>query len=157
MPIEKGFDSSQLESNLDAHKIGFLNDVESSVYSYVVGRGKECIAIVEKIPRPNGTFYTVTHRMGLDDADDFVRALVAFMSRKQFRGHDLDSALTEPILKIVEEKYVILFSGQQTEITTASSVPFSLTEYYYVVSSSRSATRLATKPPATCARRQRIC
>jgi hypothetical protein len=40
------------------------------------------------------------------------------MRRKRHDGHDLDSALTEPILKIIEDKYAALYNSHGEEISS---------------------------------------
>ena len=106
----------------DADKAAFLNDIENSIRLYVIGTGKQCIAMVEKIPTTRGgsTTYTLyKHELHLDsNLPEFAAVLVKFMRRKRHDGHDLDSALTEPILKVIEDKYVALYNSHGEEISS---------------------------------------
>ena len=105
----------------DADKAAFLDHIEKFIRLYVIGTGKQCIAIVEKIPKtgqyPPYTLYK--HELHLDSSlPEFAEVLIKFIRRKRHDGHDLDSALTEPILKIIEEKYVKLYNSHGEEISS---------------------------------------
>jgi len=103
----------------DTDKAAFLNDIERSIRLYVIGTGKQCIAIVEKIPKSTGGYALYKHELHLDsDLPEFAEVLIKFIRRKRHDGHDLDSALTEPILKIIEDKYVALYNSHGEEISS---------------------------------------
>lgn len=114
----------KLSQIFEADKTAFLDDVEGSVRLYIVGTGKQCIAIVEKIPKSTGAagdqdlqYHLYKHELHLDpDLPEFAKVLIRFIRRKRHDGHDLDSALTEPILEIIEDKYVKLFESHGKEI-----------------------------------------
>jgi hypothetical protein len=106
----------------DADKTAFLDDIEKSISLHVIGTGKQCIAMVEKIPKTTGEYppYTLyKHELHLNSGlPEFAEVLIKFIRRKRHDGHDLDSALTEPVLKIIEDKYVALYNSHGEEISS---------------------------------------
>ena len=103
---------------LDADKAAFLDEVEKSVRQYVIGTGKQCVAVVEKIPTSDG-YVSYKHEMHMNrELREFAEVLIKFIRGKRHDGHALDSALTEPILKIIEDKYVALYNTHGEEITS---------------------------------------
>jgi len=115
----------KLSDIFEADKTAFLDDVQTSVRSYIIGTGKQCIAIVEKIPTSTPAsgdqvqYHLYKHELHLDsDLAEFAQVLIHFIRRKPHDGHDLDSALTEPVLEIIEDKYVKLFESHGEEISS---------------------------------------
>lgn len=107
-----------LQQSFENDKEKFLDEIESSIHSYVLSTGKQCIAVVEKdrqnqvvrrheFPRFKDT---------VDDLPNFAKAVIKFMRRKTHNGNELDSALTDPVLKIIEEKYVTLYQHHSSEV-----------------------------------------
>ena len=105
----------------EADKAVFLDHIEKSIKLYITSTGKQCIAIVEKIPKPGQYPPYALHKHELHmgpTLPKFAEVLIKFIRRKRHGGHDLDSALTEPILKIIEEKYVELYNFHGEEISS---------------------------------------
>ena len=118
----------------DTDKTVFLNDVERSIRSYIIGTGKQCIAIVEKIPKSTGGYAMYKHELHLDsNLPEFAEVLIKFIRRKRHDGHDLDSALTEPVLGIIEEKYVALYNSHIRKLGKVrfSNMTFTNLSQYY--------------------------
>jgi hypothetical protein len=121
--LDQGAPEVSLDSiakSLDGRKDAFLNDLELSIYNYIIGTKKQCIAVVEKIPKgTNPETYTLRkYEMHADNnLDDFIEVLFKFMIHKNHHGHELDSALTDPVVKIVEEKYVQLYKSADSELS----------------------------------------
>lgn len=58
------------------------------------------------------------HELDLDsDLPDYAKVLIKFIRRKKDDRHELDSALTEPILEFIEEKHVKPFESHGEEIS----------------------------------------
>lgn len=124
---------------LENDKRAFLDDVEKTVRSYIRGTGKQCIAVVEKIPTGrqeadgspeyrlskhpvefNADFIKVLYKSKhpVELNTDFIKVLYKFMRRKTYNGHEIDSTLTKPVLDIIEEKYVALYKKHGDMIST---------------------------------------
>src|SRR5271155_2732479 len=94
--IENALDEGKLEESIAAlsfddlnksfegRKTSFLNDVETSIRNYIIGTGKQCVAVVEKMG-----FSERTHELHLDNARSFAEVLICFMRGRQYNGHDL--------------------------------------------------------------------
>ncbi len=114
---------ARLGKVLGEGKTAFLDDLERSIYSYIVGTGRQCIAIVQKIPKKGSTeadspaFRYYSYKLNMDDLGDFVKVLFKFMTKKKHEGYELDSALTAPILEIIEQKFVALYEAHGQEIS----------------------------------------
>src|SRR5271156_2970950 len=122
--VERTIDEGKLEESIAAlsfndlneafegRKTSFLDDVETGVRNYIIGTGKQCVAVVEKMG-----YYERTHELHLDNATTFAEVLISFMRRKQYNGHDLDSALNKPVTELIEEKYTAFFKSFDKEIS----------------------------------------
>jgi hypothetical protein len=116
---------AKLDNVLGQDKTTFLDDLERSIHSYIVGTGSQCIAIVQKIPKkgstdadPLATRYDLRkYDFDMDDLGDFVKVLFKFMTKKKHEGHELDSALTAPILDIIQQKFADLYEAHGQEIS----------------------------------------
>lgn len=107
--------------SLNKRKSTFLDNVESSVRIYIESTGKQCIAVVEKAP--NGGAILKTWQVHLDDdLGDFCKVLYKFVRKKQYNGHDLDSALTEPISNQVEKAYQEFYKSESEAISSGMLV-----------------------------------
>lgn len=112
----------ELSGIFEEDKRAFLDDVEDSIRKYIVSTGKQCIAIVEKIPKASTyppEYRLYKHELHMDsNLREFAEVLIKFIRCKQHDRHDLDSALTEPILRVIEDKYVKLFESRGEEISS---------------------------------------
>lgn len=102
-----------LQSILDADKTRFLNDIVSSIHSYILSTGKQCIAVVRRDDHGDIIARYPVPSLTDDDMPPFVKILVKFM--KQNPG--LDSALTHPIMTIIKQKYVTIYVNHSNEIS----------------------------------------
>lgn len=101
---------------LNKRKTAFLNGIEVAVNNYIVSRGRQCIAVVEK--DANGQV-RCTWRCDLDDdLGHFCKVLYKFTRRQQYKGHDLDSALTEPITNLVQDRYNEVYESESEAISS---------------------------------------
>jgi hypothetical protein len=127
MDVQLPSDSqARLGKVLGKDKTTFLDDLERLIFSHIVGTGRQCIAIVQKIPKkgtaeaddhPAFRYYLYKCELNKDDLGDFVKVLFKFMMRKKHEGYDLDSALTVPILEIVEQRFVALYEAHGQAIS----------------------------------------
>jgi uncharacterized membrane protein required for colicin V production len=104
----------------DEDKQAFLDDTQNAIRSYILGTGKQCIAIIEKIPNGYDEDKTPQYRLYMHRTQfesEYAEVLIKFMRRKRYDGHELDSALTQPILEIIEEKYVALYQKHGEQIS----------------------------------------
>jgi hypothetical protein len=109
---------------LSEDRTSFLDDLEHSIYTYIVGTGRQCIAIVQKILNTGGSDndpasqYTLNkYELNMDDLGEFVKVLFKFMTKKYHKGCELDSALTAPVLDIIQQKFVDLYEAHGQEIS----------------------------------------
>jgi hypothetical protein len=98
IPPQHSLDS--LLDKLGAQGPEFLSRVGSRVQSYVLGTGKECLAIVEKDANDHGRSRTYHPGIG-----NYTHVLGSFLRKVPYNRHTLDSALTEPVARIVGECY----------------------------------------------------
>ena len=115
---------ARLGDVLGEDKISFLDDLQASINTYIVGTGRQCIAVVQKIPNPDVTddnpasqYVLHKYELNMDDLGDFVKVLFKFMTKKRHQGYELDSALTAPALDIVQQKFVGLYESHGQEIS----------------------------------------
>lgn len=103
-----------LES-LESRKTAFLDTVEIDIYNYIVGTGRQCIAIVQ-LSRDN--IIRCTWRPDLDDdLGHYCKVLYKFVRKQPYKGSDLDSALTEPISNLVEAHYQSFYTQESDAIS----------------------------------------
>jgi hypothetical protein len=101
---------------LNQRKENFLDDVETDVKIYIKSTGKQCIAMVEKASDSGIILKTWEVHLN-DDLGDFCKVLYKFVRKEQYHGHDLDSALTEPIVNLVETAYQDFYQSESEAIS----------------------------------------
>ena len=92
-----------LVSTLEADKTRFLDSVEHAVSSYIEGEGKNCIALLTVTDC--GSVICRWEPHADDDIGHYCKVLWKFVRKERYHGNKVESALTEPVFKIVEEKY----------------------------------------------------
>ena len=97
----------------DQRRDKFLDGIEEEVRLHIVKQGKACIAFIEK--DSNGGIYQTwePHR---DNLPHYGKVMWKFTRKEPYHDHELDSALTVPIMGIVKKNYVEFYEGQQNEI-----------------------------------------
>lgn len=108
-------------SSLNKRKTTFLDDVESDVRIYIESRGKQCIAVVEKNPITGDNLRTWEVHLD-EDLGHFCKVLYKFVRRQQYQGHELDSAMTEPISNLVETAYQDFYESESEAISSGMLV-----------------------------------
>ena len=115
---------ARLGDILGEDKISFLDDLEASICKHIIGTGRQCVAVVQKKPNLDGTdddpasqYILLTYELKMDDLGDFVKVLFKFMRKKRHQGYELDSALTAPVLDIVQQKFSCLYEAHGQEIS----------------------------------------
>lgn len=104
-----------IQRALNRRKTSFLDSVETDIKFYIESRGKQCIAIVER--SSDGSIFR-TWSVHLDsNSKDFCKVLFQFTRRHQYNGHDLDSALTDPICDRVQTKYQNFYESESDAIS----------------------------------------
>lgn len=103
---------AELVGVLGEKKYEFLADVEEAIKTYVSGQGTNCLSLVER--NANGT---ISSRWALSASPGYVRRLTAFCLRKKVGGRNLDSGLTDPIIRIVIRKFEELYESSSEEIS----------------------------------------
>lgn len=101
---------------LNQHKEVFLDDVESDVKIYIKSTGKQCIALVGKASSSDTILKTWEAHLN-DDLGDFCKVLYKFVCKEQYHSHDLDSALREPIVNLVETAYQEFYQSESEAIS----------------------------------------
>lgn len=97
--------------SLASQKPEFIADCKSEVHDYIQRQQRrECVAIVEK---DDSGATLCKHR---PSSDDYLEVLVRFCCRKSFNGHELDSALSEPVVAIVCDCYARLIQRNAAEV-----------------------------------------
>ncbi|KAG7286724.1 hypothetical protein NEMBOFW57_009036 [Staphylotrichum longicolle] len=97
--------------SLASQKPEFIANCKSEVYDYIQRQQRrECVAIVEK---DDSGATLCRHR---PSSDDYLEVLVRFCCRKSFNGHELDSALSEPVVAIVCDCYARLIQRNAAEV-----------------------------------------
>jgi hypothetical protein len=118
-------DSSSLEellSTLDHSKGDFLDEVATAIRLYIEGEDENCVAVTERGGRYNvstGSYEDRIHYPNLDNPIDFCKVLYHFVRSKTYNGHKLESALTDPIVEIVQDKYSEYFESHSGDISEA--------------------------------------
>ena len=109
-----------INSALNARKSSFLDSVEWDIRSYIESTGKQCIAVVEKAP--DGGIYRTWEVHLDDDLTHFCKVLYRFVRKQRYNGHELDSALTEPISARVETAYQEFYQSESEAISSGMLV-----------------------------------
>jgi hypothetical protein len=98
-----------LIDGMESRKGDFLHGIEQSIVNYVkaqsIGR---CLTIVER--DGNGGIHS-TYAFNLAN-HEYLKRLASFMRRQPHNGYTLDSALTDPIVKVVSQQFEALFAGE---------------------------------------------
>ena len=113
---EESISFESLAKLLDANKVEFLDQLESEINAYIVGTGIQCIAI-EEITQSASIRRHAYHTHSVEFNATYVNVLIKFVRKKPHNGHDLDSALTEPVLRIIEENYITLYERNSAVIS----------------------------------------
>ncbi|CAH0035149.1 unnamed protein product [Clonostachys rhizophaga] len=104
--------SGRILDNLVAQKAEFVNHARSKVYQYIRWKDRDhLIRIVEKDAYGPGQYRT--HRPGLDL---YVFVLGCFCTKKKYKEHELDSALTDPVVNIVCDCYSELLQANSHQL-----------------------------------------
>ena len=94
-------------AELGKNKYTFLNDVESSIDSYISGKSwQECLTIVERYS--DGSVKDVWEPS--DVMEGYVKRLMAFLFKKKCDGYELDSKLTDGVVSLVTKKFEKYYS-----------------------------------------------
>lgn len=101
---------------LNKRKTAFLNNIQTVVYNYIVFRGRQCIAVVEK--DSNGLIVCIWQRHLDDDLVSFCNVLYRFTRHQKHKGHEFDSALTDPITERVEDAYRDFYQSESDAISS---------------------------------------
>jgi hypothetical protein len=118
---------------LNERKEAFLDDIESEVRIYIKSTGKQCIALVEKDSSSGAILKTWKVHLN-DDLRDFCKVLYKFVRKEQYHGHDLDSALTEPMANMVETAYQDFYKSESEAISRGMLVMLAADELTLVAS-----------------------
>ncbi|HCT64799.1 MAG TPA: hypothetical protein DIC60_05975 [Lachnospiraceae bacterium] len=90
-----------LVNSLGENKSEFINSVSYSIDNYISSQGiKKCLTVVERTPQ--GAVYLEWEPY---EGVDYVKRLIAFCRGQRYSGRDLDSALTDPVVKIVTNEF----------------------------------------------------
>ncbi|KAK9444142.1 uncharacterized protein VB005_01888 [Metarhizium brunneum] len=104
--------SDDLLEHLADQKPQFVDDACSKVYFYIVCQHRRvCLAIVEK--DAYGAGQDRIHRPGVDS---YLKVLTYFCLKKDYHGHALDSALSEPVVNIICESYADLMDQNSLQV-----------------------------------------
>ncbi len=105
----------ELVTSLGKQKHDFLNQVESSVRDYISSQGKKCLTINQL--NKDGS---IRYRWELSADIDYAKCLAAFCQRKPFRGCELDSGLTEPVVELVSSKFATFYQKNEQALNQAA-------------------------------------
>ncbi|KAF2006905.1 hypothetical protein P154DRAFT_615012 [Amniculicola lignicola CBS 123094] len=104
----------EVEKQLRRRKNAFLDRIEAKINNYIISTRKNCIAVVE---RNSDGSVCCTWDFD-DDIDDLCKHVYLFMRKKRSSsGRVHDSALTDPIIKIVTEEYQDFYASESENIT----------------------------------------
>jgi hypothetical protein len=115
---------------LRGKKEEFLSDVQSDIRSYIRSTGNHCINIIEMDAENEDTIYC-TWRASMDT--DFCKILYRFVRKKGNRGRALDSALTQPVCRIVTEHYEKFYTDNAD--TVSAGILEALTKDHLILDS----------------------
>jgi hypothetical protein len=113
--------STNLEASLDkleANKGPFIAAIEQKTYSKIRSTSRlDCTAIVERID--SESHFTWRMNEGKPYAQRFVKFIRSNDSDRRYNGHDLDSFLSDPIAKIVQNEYAEYINDNVDEVGKA--------------------------------------
>jgi len=104
----------ELVNSLGEQRSEFLNDIESSIKSYISSQGANCLTINQVYSSGE-----IKRQWKLKASSDYAKCLYAFCRRESFRGYELDSALTEPVVDIVTSKFEAFYRKNNEHINKA--------------------------------------
>jgi hypothetical protein len=113
---EEPISFESLAKRLDANKVEFLDQLEREIKTYIVGTGIQCIAI-DEITESDSIHRQAHHAHPVEFNATYVEVLIQFVRKKPHNGHELDSALTAPVLRIIEENYIALYERNSAVIS----------------------------------------
>ena len=88
-----------INAELGSHKDDFLKEVQDKIYKYIDTKScAQCLSIVER------KSYSITWEPS-DALDGYIPRFIAFLRKKRYKGHELDSALTDEVVNIVVTTY----------------------------------------------------
>ena len=94
-------------AELGKKKTPFLDDVESSINSYISHRSwQECLTIVERYS--DGSVRSTWEPSEI--LEGYVNRLIAFLRKKKYDGYELDSKLTDGVVVLVTKKFEEFYS-----------------------------------------------
>jgi len=105
----------EIVSLLGNKKRPFLDDIESSINRYISKQGAECVCIIERYSSGSGVY----KRWPIAASMDYVTVAKRFCYGQKYNGHELDSALTDPVVGIVTEKFEKFYASQSEDISKA--------------------------------------
>lgn len=112
-------DQASLDEILDVlgdSKEVFLARVEARIKDYISSRSfSDCLTFVEKRPHSPKIWKP-------EASASYLQCLGAFCAGKRLNGHELDSALTEPVVALVTEEFEALYEANSEELSSALSV-----------------------------------
>jgi superoxide dismutase len=92
-------------------KTSFIASVKSRIETYVKSRELECVALIEQDAYGKGR--PRTHHPGLDS---YMLVLGCFLTKSDYKGHTVESALSQPVAEIVGDEYMKYFTSKSDEI-----------------------------------------
>ncbi|KAH8665178.1 hypothetical protein BGZ60DRAFT_432421 [Tricladium varicosporioides] len=99
-----------LLDTLGSKKSSFLDNVQVKVSSYVSSTGTRCVAVIERKPFPR---HDELHKVGVDE---WIPVFIAFLRKKKYFNHELDSYLTGGITQIITECYMKFIEENSADI-----------------------------------------
>lgn len=104
--------SDDLIDRLASRKSEFVDKAQSRVYFYIRSQNrKTCLSIVEKDGHGSGE--SRTHRPGFDS---YIKVLTCFCTKQKYHSHELDSALSKPIVDVICSCYTELLDENSEEV-----------------------------------------
>lgn len=101
-----------LVDRLGDEKYDFLNSVESKINSHISRRkGKDCLTFVER-----GSTGSVLRTWRPEASGDYIKCLTNFCSGSSFKGNELDSYLTDDVVKVVTQEFEVFYEKNTKEI-----------------------------------------
>lgn len=100
-------------NELGKNKISFLDEVESSIKTYLENKSwQECITIVERWS--DGSVKNTWKPSELGDG--FGKRFYAFLRKKRYDGCELDSGLTDGVVSLVTSKFEKFYSDNSVNL-----------------------------------------
>lgn len=94
----------------------FLARVEARIKDYISSRSfSDCLTFIEKRPHSPKIWKP-------EASAGYLQCLGAFCAGKRLNGHELDSALTEPVVAVVTEEFEALYEENSEDLSSALSL-----------------------------------